>query len=74
MCDHKPSDLVPLQEGMVISFVNYELRISYLPKSEADLANQKNAMAALFERQQSDMRKAAMTVPQVIEITPTEEE
>ena len=29
MKDHIPSDLIPLQEGMIISFVNYELRVSF---------------------------------------------
>ena len=27
--DHIPSDLIPLHEGMVISFVNYELSVKF---------------------------------------------
>ena len=27
--DHMPSDLVPLKEGMIISFVNYELKVKF---------------------------------------------
>ena len=74
MSDHKPSDLVPLQEGMVISFVNYELRVSYLPKSDADIAAQKQAMAAYFDQQMHTLRAASMASPQIVEVVPTEEE
>jgi pSer/pThr/pTyr-binding forkhead associated (FHA) protein len=30
---HCPSDLIPVQDGMIISFVNYELRVSLEPKT-----------------------------------------
>lgn len=33
MRDHMPSDLIPLHEGMILSFVNYELRVSFESKS-----------------------------------------
>mmetsp|Transcript_17065 Transcript_17065/g.26351 ORF Transcript_17065/g.26351 Transcript_17065/m.26351 type:complete len:101 (+) Transcript_17065:1658-1960(+) len=29
-----PSDLIPLEEGMVISFINYELKVSFKNKTE----------------------------------------
>jgi len=29
MKDHMPSELIPLHEGMIISFVNYELRVKF---------------------------------------------
>lgn len=28
MSNHEPSDLIPLQDGMVISFINYEIRVN----------------------------------------------
>lgn len=33
MKDHIPSDLIPIQDDMIISFVNYELRVKLEPKS-----------------------------------------
>jgi len=33
MQDHMPSDLIPLHEGMVLSFVNYEVRIKFESKN-----------------------------------------
>jgi hypothetical protein len=37
MKDHMPSDMIPLHEGMIISFVNYELRVSFETKSDSDI-------------------------------------
>jgi len=34
-----PSDLIPLHEGMIISFVNYELRVRFEKKSAEDVRN-----------------------------------
>jgi pSer/pThr/pTyr-binding forkhead associated (FHA) protein len=39
MQDHMPSDLIPLHEGMVLSFVNYEVRIRFEPKSHEEKAS-----------------------------------
>jgi hypothetical protein len=33
MEDHEPSDLIPLFNGMVISFINYELQVRIEPKT-----------------------------------------
>jgi hypothetical protein len=32
-----PSELIPLHEGMIISFVNYELRVKFQTKTEAEV-------------------------------------
>ena len=40
---HMPSDLIPLHDGMVLSFVNYELRVSFENKSGYEFTAQKNA-------------------------------
>jgi len=37
MTDHIPSDLIPLHDDMVISFVNYELRVSLHQKTSDEL-------------------------------------
>jgi predicted component of type VI protein secretion system len=40
MKDHMPSDLVPLHDGMILSFVNYELRVKIEKKSSEDVKKQ----------------------------------
>lgn len=32
MDNHEPSDLIPLHNNMIISFINYELHVSIVPK------------------------------------------
>lgn len=43
MKDHMPSDLVPLHDGMILSFVNYELRVKIERKTGDDLKKQMDA-------------------------------
>ena len=40
MNDHIPSDMIPLHDDMIISFVNYELRVSLQQKTKDDIAAQ----------------------------------
>lgn len=35
--DHEPSDLIPLYDGMTISFINYELHVSINSKSSDEI-------------------------------------
>jgi pSer/pThr/pTyr-binding forkhead associated (FHA) protein len=37
MDDHEPSDIIPLFNGMIISFINYELQVRIEPKTSDDL-------------------------------------
>lgn len=39
MEDHEPSDLIPLFNGMVISFINYELQVRIEAKTAEELAH-----------------------------------
>jgi hypothetical protein len=39
MDDHEPSDLIPLHDGMTISFINYELQVNIQDKSAEEIAN-----------------------------------
>ena len=41
--DHEPSDLIPLYDGMVISFINYEIRVN-LEKKDSDLVAKEDAI------------------------------
>lgn len=41
MEDHEPSDLIPLFNGMIISFINYELQVRIEPKLSHELASAK---------------------------------
>ena len=40
MNDHEPSDLIPLHDGMVISFINYEIRVNLEKKGTEEIVNQ----------------------------------
>jgi hypothetical protein len=37
--EHSPSDLIPIHDGMVLSFINYELQINLEKKTEEELAH-----------------------------------
>jgi predicted component of type VI protein secretion system len=37
MTEHEPSDLIPLYDGMVLSFINYEIRVNLEKKDSDDL-------------------------------------
>jgi hypothetical protein len=41
MEDHEPSDLIPLFNGMIISFINYELQVKIEPKTSEELSQAK---------------------------------
>jgi pSer/pThr/pTyr-binding forkhead associated (FHA) protein len=43
MEDHEPSDLIPLFNGMIISFINYELQVRIEPKLTQELAQANQA-------------------------------
>ena len=49
MQNHEPSSLIPLHDGMVISFINYELRIN-LEKKDPEQLERENSQ--INERQQ----------------------
>jgi hypothetical protein len=40
MNNHVPSDMIPLHDEMIISFVNYELKVSLLQKTKDQLESQ----------------------------------
>lgn len=40
MLEHEPSDLIPLYDGMVISFINYEIRVNLEKKEASVLTNE----------------------------------
>ena len=42
MNEHEPSDLILLHDGMVLSFINYEIRVN-LEKKDGDTFNRENA-------------------------------
>ena len=51
MNDHVPSDMIPLHDNMIISFVNYELKVSLLQKTGAEMEAQTQKMDAFFAAQ-----------------------
>lgn len=47
MSDHEPSDMIPLYDGMVISFINYELHVKLHNKSADEIANEEELLAKM---------------------------
>jgi hypothetical protein len=37
MDDHEPSDLIPLYDGMILSFINYELHVNIKEKDPNEI-------------------------------------
>jgi len=48
MNDHVPSDMIPLHDDMIISFVNYELRVRLDQKTKDELVAQQQGMEEYF--------------------------
>lgn len=44
IAEHQPSDMIPLHDGMVISFINYELRVNLEKKDPSVIAEQDYAI------------------------------
>ena len=50
MNEHEPSDLILLHDGMVLSFINYEIRVN-LEKKDGDTYNRENTQIAEAKEQ-----------------------
>lgn len=50
MNDHVPSDMIPLHDEMIISFVNYELKVSLLQKTAEEIKEQQAMMNDFFAK------------------------
>lgn len=78
MQDHEPSSLIPLHDGMVLSFINYEIRVNLEKKDQDILDKESTAIhSRIVEMQQSAsaMQNMGSTMPaqtpsQVIEEGP----
>jgi predicted component of type VI protein secretion system len=74
MRDHMPSDLVPLHDGMILSFVNYELRVKIERKTGDDMKKQTDAQTEFFAQRdyemnlESSMKAAAAPVPEPVTV------
>ena len=53
MNDHIPSDMIPLHDDMIISFVNYELRVRLDQKTKDEIATQEQKMKEFFDNKYS---------------------
>jgi len=59
MKDHMPSDLIPIQNDMIISFVNYEVRVKLDAKGSDQVRDQMAAANEFFNAQEADMAMIA---------------
>ena len=55
MSDHEPSSLIPLYDGMVISFINYEIRVNLEKKDSSDLEKEET----MRKQKLADMTRTA---------------
>lgn len=53
MNDHIPSDMIPLHDDMIISFVNYELRVRLHQKTKDEINEQYAGMETYFANKYS---------------------
>jgi len=73
MNDHIPSDMIPLHDDMVISFVNYELRVRLDQKTKDEINTQYAEMDAFFANKYQGAG-AASAPPQPRDDPPKDEE
>lgn len=57
MTDHEPSSLIPLYDGMVISFINYEIRVNLEKKDSSDLEKEETMR---LEKEATLLKNAGM--------------
>jgi len=62
MQDHEPSSLIPLHDGMVLSFINYEIRVN-LEKKDAEDVERDNATIRNRAQQRMEAVKLGATLP-----------
>ena len=60
MKDHMPSELIPLHEGMIISFVNYELRVRFQQKTDVEIKEQTILSKQYFKNIDEDNKKLGL--------------
>lgn len=54
--DHEPSDLIPIHDGMILSFINYEIRVN-LEKRDAKEVEAENKV--ILEKTQKFVESAS---------------
>jgi predicted component of type VI protein secretion system len=50
MIEHEPSDLIPLYDGMVISFINYEIRVNLEKKDASQIQTEEQQISRANEQ------------------------
>jgi hypothetical protein len=73
MQHHMPSDLIPIQDDMIISFVNYELRVRLEKKTPEEMQSQEAEQARFFEELEKRMMTSAVAIADVEEQKVVEE-
>lgn len=68
-----PSDLVPLHDGMILSFVNYELRVKIEKKTGDELKKQGEAQTEFFAQRDYELQLEANKAPKAAAAAPVPE-
>ena len=50
MYNHEPSDMIPLYNGMVISFINYEIRVNMKKKDDKEIESEQEKIVNMTEQ------------------------
>lgn len=58
-----PSDLIPLHDGMILSFVNYELRVKLVPKTNDEIKAQLKEQSEFFSAKEEELGGIASMSP-----------
>lgn len=61
--DHMPSDLIPLHDGMILSFVNYELRVKLVSKTNDEIKAQLKEQSEFFAAKEQELAGFASMSP-----------
>jgi pSer/pThr/pTyr-binding forkhead associated (FHA) protein len=63
MHDHEPSSLIPLHDGMVLSFINYEIRVNLEKKEQGDVDRDNQNIRERVEQMRSAQPAMGATMP-----------
>lgn len=74
MNDHIPSDMIPLHDDMIISFVNYELRVRLNQKTKDEINEQTASMEDFFANKYANASPVGAAAAEEAVEAPKEEE
>ena len=56
MDDHEPSALIPLHDGMILSFINYELQVQIQDKDSDEILLEEDERKKRLSKQKEELK------------------